>query len=180
MKKVVFIALSVVLLAALLFAGCSSSESPQASAADNGGYYSEGEHPAEEPAYDGTGTGKDANGGTVTEESGGAGDSIDYDNAILQPGVDRKIIYYGTINAQTENFDGDYNAILAKLSEFGGYVQSSSVSGTKPEEWQETGRNAQMTLRVPSARRRYCCPAWSCCSLPARTSNWPPCSSPSC
>ena len=150
MKKVGFIALSVMLALSMLLAGCSSSMSPQESAA-NGGYYSEGEYPAAE-APQADDAGKDTNGETVTEESGGAGGSLDYDNAILQPSVDRKIVYRGTISAQTTNFDNDYNAILAKLGEYGGYVQSSAVSGTKPEEWQETGRNAQMTLRVPSSK----------------------------
>lgn len=146
MKKVVFIALSVVVALSMLFAGCASSRSTQESVGDNGGYYSEGEYPAEAPAAPEASmeAGKDA--------SGGAGGSIDYDNAILQPGVNRKIIYEGSISAQTTNFDEDSSAILSKLNDFGGYVQSSSVTGTKPEEWQENGRNAQMTLRVPSKK----------------------------
>ncbi len=146
MKKGMFIALSVVLALSMLLGGCAGSMSPEASAADNGGSYSEGEYPAEAPAA------PEASAETGKDASGGAGGSIDYENAILQPGVDRKIVYQGTISAQTTKFDENYNAILAKLSEFGGYVQSSSVSGTKPEEWQETGRNAQMTLRVPSKK----------------------------
>ena len=141
MKKVVFIVLSVVLTLAMLLAGCSS-KSTQESVAGDGDYYSEAEYPAEEAPQASVDAGQ--------EENGGAGGSIDYEESILQPVEARKIIYRGTIEAQTTEFDQDYNKINAKLNEFGGYVESSSVSGTKPEEWQDTGRYAQMTLRVPS------------------------------
>ena len=145
MKRIVLIALTVVFLACTLLAGCSSKS---AAPNEEGDYYSQAEMAGEAPAYD-EDTGKD---GTATNESGGAGSSIDYENSILQPDVARKIVYTGNIQAQTTNFDEDYNAILAKLNEFGGYVQSSSVSGTKPEQWQDSGRNAQITLRVPSGK----------------------------
>ena len=153
MKKVGLIALAFALIAGLLLAGCSSK--PSETPADDGEYYSQAEvggaeAPNAAPGYDTDMAKEDT--ATAADESGGAGGGIEYDDSMLQPDVNRKIIYYGTISAQTKNFDEDYNVILAKLNEMGGYVQSSSVSGTKPEEWEETGRSAQMTLRVPSVK----------------------------
>lgn len=147
MKKFGFIALAAALLASMLLAGCAAKSSENL--ADEG-YYAQENAAADAPQYD---AGSDANKESAeSPESGGAGNELDYDSTILQPGVNRKIVYYGTISAQTENFDADYNGILAKLNELEGYVQSSSVTGTKPEEWQETGRCASMTLRVPNAK----------------------------
>ncbi len=143
MKRLWWISMAMVLLAAMLLAGCASKASE--SAAEGGSYYGEADYAAPQ-AEDG----KAAEG--VTGDSGGAGDVLDYDNAVLQPGVNRKIVYYGTIEAQTTQYKQDYDAILAKLDELGGYVQDTSSNGTPPEDWQDMGRTAQMTLRVPSDR----------------------------
>jgi hypothetical protein len=146
MKKGLLIVLAAALLASLIFAGCASKSMEDRTEA-SADYYAQGEV-AEAPANDGDGSKE----GVQSGDSGGAGSSIDYENSILQPDVKRKIVYNGNIQAQTTKFDEDHNKILAKLTEFGGYVQSSSVSGTRPEQWQDTGRTAQMTLRVPSAK----------------------------
>jgi hypothetical protein len=150
MKKWWLVVLSAMLVIAMVFAGCSS-----ASTQDSDTGYASAEAGA--PAYDGEKAVENAEEpdyaaeeSVAEEESGGAGETVDSESAMLEPVEERKIIYYGNIEAQTENFDEDYNSILAKLNEYGGYVESSSVSGTKPEEWQDTGRSAQMTLRIPS------------------------------
>ena len=143
MKRIGFIALAVAMMAVMLLSGCASSEDR----ADTVEYYSEAEY-GQAPAYDDEGSNKAEE--TLDGESGGAGDTIDYDNSVLQPGVNRKIVYYGTVSAQTTNYEEDYNAILAKVEALGGYVQNVSSSGTKPEDWQDSGRYAEMTLRVPS------------------------------
>ncbi len=76
----------------------------------------------------------------------GPGDSV------LQPSVNRKIVYNGSIEANTKEFDKDCDAILSTLQTFGGYVENSYIRGTKPEEWNDEGRDAQMTLRVPNSK----------------------------
>ena len=152
MKKILLIALAAMLAASVLLAGCSASSSEDMTQADEG-YYAEAEAPNAAPAIDGDYE-KDT-GEYVAEdrdESGGAGSSIDYDSSILEPDVNRKIVYYGTVEAQTTNFDEDYDAIKTQLVALDGYVQYSSVSGTRPEDWQDTGRFAQITLRVPNDR----------------------------
>ncbi len=141
MKRIGLIALVVAMMAAMLLSGCSAKQESGDYYANGG--YAEASAAVEEPAYDAEKT---------TDESGGAGNTIDYDNSVLQPGVNRKIVYEGNISAQTTNYEEDYNAILAKLQALGGYVEQVSSSGTKPASWQDEGRHASMTLRVPNAK----------------------------
>lgn len=156
MKRVLLVVLTA-LVALSLLAGCSASKSE--SSAD---YYSEGEvagapameapaapeAPAEEPAYD------EGNGGGTKEEAApqedGAGSGVDYDSSVLQPSVDRKIIFYGNIEARTKNYEKDLDTINSKLKEYGGYQQDASESGTPPKDWQDQGRSAYMVVRIPS------------------------------
>ncbi len=152
MKRILLVVLTA-LVALSLLAGCSASRSE--SSAD---YYSEGEvagapameapaapeAPAEEPAYD----------EGVAEEPAspedGAGSGVDYDSSVLQPSVDRKIIFYGNIEARTKNYEKDLDTINSKLKEYGGYQQDASESGTPPKDWQDQGRSAYMVVRIPS------------------------------
>lgn len=153
MKKWWLAVLSAVLVIAMLLSGCAAGSS-------TGMDESKGGEVAGAPAYDEGKTyeaaasaeaGYDQAAEEAAEpQSGGAGDTADFEKSLLEPGVNRKIVYYGEISTQTENYSKDYGAILSKLSEMKGYVQNLSVSGTEPEEWQDTGRTAQMTLRVPS------------------------------
>ena len=157
MKRILLVVLTA-LVALSLLVGCSAPKSES-----SGDYYSEGEvagappmeapaateaPAAEEPAYD------EGSGDGVAEEPAapqeGAGSGVDYDSSVLQPSVDRKIIFYGNIEARTKNYDKDLQTILSKLDEYGGYQQDASESGAKPEDWQDTGRTAMMTLRLPS------------------------------
>jgi len=152
MKKISLIVLAAVMVAAMLLSGCASkaSENMVQASADN---YSRAEYPQEAPAYEGEmGASTDEAAKSESDTSGGAGNTIDYDNEVLQPSVNRKIVYEGNISAQTTNYDEDYNAILAKLQALGGYVEQVSSSGTKPSSWQDDGRYATMTLRVPNAK----------------------------
>lgn len=159
MKRILLVVLTA-LVALSLLVGCSAPKSE--SSAD---YYSEGEvagappmeapveapaateaPAAEEPAYD-------EGGGTVSEPAApdeGAGSGVDYDSSVLQPSVDRKIIFYGEIQARTKNYEKDIATILAKLKEYGGYQQDASESGTPPKDWQDEGRSAYMVVRIPS------------------------------
>lgn len=81
-----------------------------------------------------------------------SGPSVDYENSILNPSVNRKIIFEGYLSIETTSFDEDYDRIFAALLEFGGYAESQSKYGTKPVNWNDRGRTANLTLRVPSRR----------------------------
>jgi hypothetical protein len=138
MKKLLLVVLAVFMILSLA-AGCAGAMTQESS---DGDYYGKGEI-AEAPA--------------APEESveassdSGAGSDINFDESILQPGVNRKIIYEGSISARTKKYDDDLNTIMSKLKEYGGYQENASTSGTKPESWQDEGRSATLVLRVPSA-----------------------------
>jgi hypothetical protein len=147
MKKLLLVVLASFMLLAL-FAGCAAAMPQEDS---NGNYYSQGEvaeAPAAEPGYDKGDYDVAPQESAVPAE--GSGSSYNYDNSILQPGVDRKIIYEGTIEARTKKYDEDLNTILNKLRELGGYQENASTTGTPPKDWQDQGRTATLTLRVPS------------------------------
>lgn len=157
MKRILLVVLTA-LVALSLLAGCASKSDSYDS---NSGYYGEGEvagappmeAPAEAPAVEEPAYDEGASDGVAEEPAApqeGTGSGVDYDSSVLQPGVDRKIIFFGTIEARTKNYDKDLQSILSKLDEYGGYQQDASESGTKPEDWQDSGRTAMMTLRVPS------------------------------
>jgi hypothetical protein len=139
--KRLLLAVLAVLMSLTLLAGCAASRSYD-NASPN--YYGEGsaaEAPAEAPQPSAE---------SAPAEDAGAGSGFNFDNSIMQPGVNRKIIYEGNIEARTKNFEEDLDTILTKLKEYGGYQQNASVSGTKPAEWQDRGRSARLELRVPS------------------------------
>ena len=158
MKKGLIIVLSLVMAASMLFAGCSSMGTETTS--DSAEYY------AEEPAYDkaeydnqGVDTAGSydmddmaADSDEAYEEDAGDGAGIDIEgtSSVLEPSVDRKIIYTGSISARTKNFDDDYDMIMDSVAQAGGYIENANVYGTEPEEWQDEGRRAEITLRVPS------------------------------
>ena len=158
MKKGLFIVLALVMAAVMLFAGCSAQKSMTTSDTADGDYY------AEEPAYDKMemdAQGVDSAGsydmGDVADDEAyaedvdnGAGIDVDSNSSVLEPSVDRKIIYTGYISARTKKFDEDYDMIMESVKQAGGYIESANVYGTEPEEWQDEGRNAEITLRVPS------------------------------
>jgi len=140
MKKII-IALTIAAVLLVSLAGCAPS---QFMGNSDEGYYAEAEV-AEAPAYD------KASADTPSEEAAPAqGTGLDFDGSILQPDVNRKIVYYGSFQMRTKNFDADYDSLIKSLNELGGYIEESSVSGTKPEDWQDAGRYASFTLRIPS------------------------------
>lgn len=61
---------------------------------------------------------------------------------------DYKIIYTASMQMQTRDFDGTLNKIYELLSRYGGYVASSSIDGTPPEQYGDSGRYAQLRIRV--------------------------------
>ena len=61
---------------------------------------------------------------------------------------DYKIIYTASLQLQTRDFDATLNKVYELLSRYGGYVASSSIDGTPPEQFGDPGRYAQIRVRV--------------------------------
>lgn len=146
-KKLMIAMLSAAMALMLCFAGCSSNSKDMADGYDyavtEDAAYTE---PAEAPAP-----------GAATAYEYGLDTSAyaDMDKAKLNTGDmygGRKIIRNYDISLATNTFDDDLAYINAKLSELGGYVLSSSLSGSKPEAYGDSGRSLSMTLRVPAEK----------------------------
>ncbi len=140
--KRIFIVFTIAAMLLMTLVGCGASQS---SPVEDGSYYAEAEMPAEEPAAYDNATAVATEEAAPVEKTG-----LNYDGSILEPGVDRKIVYYGSFQIRTKNFDADYDSLIASLEELGGYIEESSISGEKPVDWQDSGRYASLSLRVPS------------------------------
>ena len=146
-KKIMIAMLSAAMALMLCFAGCSSNSKDMAdgynyAVTEDAAYTA----PAEAPAP-----------GAATAYEYGLDTSAyaDMDKAKLNTGDmygGRKIIRNYDISLATNTFDDDLAYINAKLSELGGYVLSSSLSGSKPEAYGDSGRSLSMTLRVPAEK----------------------------
>ena len=146
-KKLMIAMLSTAMALMLCFAGCSSNskglpEDYDYAVTEDVAYT----EPAEAPAPD-----------TATAYEYGLDTSAyaDMDKAKLNTGDmygGRKIIRNYDISLATNTFDDDLAYINVKLSELGGYVLSSSLSGSKPEAYGDSGRSLSMTLRVPAEK----------------------------
>lgn len=64
----------------------------------------------------------------------------------------RKIIYNATVNAETKEFDKATAELEKMVSRYGGYIQSSNVSGNSYSS--SSARHANYTLRIPSEKFR--------------------------
>lgn len=127
-------------LAMLLAIGCSAKSESMAA-----------ESPAAEPAaaaptYDMAAQESGMAAGGVFE--GESQSTANRANADLYGG--HKIIATYNLEMTTDAFDEHYALLTAKAEELGGYVQDSSVSGTKPVTYNDYGRNANLTFRIPS------------------------------
>ncbi len=153
MKRIISLVITAVLMLSLL-TGCSAGMKSQ-----DGNYYAQSEVAEAPAAYDnGTGMASEEAAPqeveTEVQEPAPAPEEagLNYDGSILSPGVNRKIVYSASFTMRTKQFDTDYDSLLGKLQALGGYVESSSISGSKPTQWNESGRYAYMTLRVPSSK----------------------------
>ncbi len=61
-----------------------------------------------------------------------------------------KIIKNANVTIETRSFDEDINFIKEKAEELGGYIESESVSGRKPQEYGDGTRYAIITFRIPA------------------------------
>ncbi|MDD3919861.1 MAG: DUF4349 domain-containing protein [Eubacteriales bacterium] len=60
-----------------------------------------------------------------------------------------KIIKNAELGLQTRDFDAVLDTINQKISEMGGFVASSNISGKEPEKYGESGRYAYISVRIP-------------------------------
>ena len=63
-----------------------------------------------------------------------------------------KIIYTAQANIQSLDFDASVEMVSQLTADFGGYIQSSSVTGTDLNRRYKSYRNASFTLRIPTER----------------------------
>ena len=78
------------------------------------------------------------------DTNGSYDDGADSGGSILE---DQKIIYTGTLNLETTDFDGTAKAVTALADTLGGYLESSTVgTGGRSYRW------AEYTVRVPAAQ----------------------------
>ena len=143
MKKIICILITLLMAAAAF--GCAASSKSEASTVAPAPY----EQPsmaagsADNTAGQTTAaeTGKASDSG-VYDESSGLGSDVNYGN--------HKIITTYTIEMTTDEFDTHFQMLKDKCTELGGYVQSCSVNGTKPENYNDPGRYASIAFRIPS------------------------------
>lgn len=145
MQKI--IALLLVSLLALSLCACGEARSAAStpSGAYAGSYMVAADEawPAEEPVPEAAMV---TNGLSVAGK--GAGDTAPAE----RPG---KIIYSANVQVETTDFDGSLEKLDALVAEYGGWVESSSVSGSNYAERSRgsvSRRSASYTLRIPSDR----------------------------
>jgi hypothetical protein len=145
MQKI--IALLLVLLLALSLCACGEARSAAStpSGAYAGSYMVAADEawPAEEPVPEAAMV---TNG--LSAAGKGAGDTAPAE----RPG---KIIYSANVQVETTDFDGSLEKLDALVAEYGGWVESSSVSGSNYADRSRgsvSRRSANYTLRIPSDR----------------------------
>lgn len=144
MRKQLVLVVAVLLLLALA-AGCASkrSESP---AYDSGASY------APEPAPAAPQYAPDASAAAdyFPEEMGLEAEKLSSTAANNYGG--RKIIRRFEYNITSSSFDADLETLQQSAIAAGGYVASSSVNGTKPETYNDSGRYAYLTFAIPAEK----------------------------
>ena len=146
-RKLMIAMLSAAMALMLCFAGCSSNSKGMPEDYDYA--------VTEDVAYTERAEAQAPGAATAYEYGLDTSAYADMDKAKLNTGDmygGRKIIRNYDISLATNTFDDDLAYINAKLSELGGYVLSSSLSGSKPEAYGDSGRSLSMTLRVPAEK----------------------------
>ena len=151
-RKLLALVLALALLLTVL-AGCAAKSAYEEPAsadyyADEPAAYAE-EEPAPEPQEAKAENALAAGDSDLTSESADA-------PANGKPALAEKIIYSGYMYIETTKFDEAISAIEAKVKEFGGFIESSDVSGRT--EYRPDGttslvdRSASYVVRVPNAK----------------------------
>ncbi len=136
MMKLRLLGLLCLILALLSFAACSAKNNTPASAPSP--------MPSAAPYEYGESDGKylDLERSGVREEA----QAVD-----MEPDPLRKIIWTGEAVVETQDYESDYEEFQLLISECGGYIQSSSVTGGGIlRSGERRMRSARLTVRVPS------------------------------
>ncbi len=149
MKRSLALLLAVVL--ALALAGCGSSKNASSAASENyyadergdsfGGYMEEPAEPEADMMSD----------SAASPGLGGAKNSAPDNIADMS----EKIIYNAEVTLETTGFDNALERIAAMVKELGGYMESTSISGSNYSaisRGSAGARSAYYTIRIPSAR----------------------------
>lgn len=150
-RKALALVLALIMVAGLT--GCGSSKSGSQYAKEDSyvtGYYYGSEGAAMEApaaAYD----------STEAEYSVSAGSGIGGVNSQVPSAqsMSEKIIYNADVTLETVSFDEALERIAAMVTEMGGYMESSSVSGSNYSSisrGQVGARSARFTIRIPAVR----------------------------
>ncbi|MBQ9942565.1 MAG: DUF4349 domain-containing protein [Christensenellaceae bacterium] len=147
MKKLFALLLALCMIVALIGCGAKAESAPEDGY--DSGYYTDdftSESPMEDaPAMDAPAT--DVTEDVVVEGSGFS------DLDIQAPKKDSsKLIYRASYDIETQDFTGSYNAISAAAQAAGGYISYEYIYGTKPETYGDSGRTAELELRIPTER----------------------------
>ncbi|HOG01847.1 MAG TPA: DUF4349 domain-containing protein [Clostridia bacterium] len=147
MKRIIAIAITVFLALAML-AGCSAGKSANDSSGwseENSGW---GGGSAVAPQAPATDQAADYDKGLT------GGEIADYESQRLTDEMygGRKVIRTYDFDLQTDDFDNVLAAIQQRLSDYNGYSLNTSISGRKPTVYGDSGRTANMTLRVPAEK----------------------------
>ena len=148
-------AFAAALIMIVCLAGCGSSKSSDSAYSrtdyEYGVYNSAAESAplaAEEAAYDMAYEGK-------TAASGAAGIGNANTQAPSSADMSEKIIYNADVTLETTSFDEALERISAMVADLGGYLESSSVSGSNYSSISKGyagARSARFSIRVPAAR----------------------------
>lgn len=66
----------------------------------------------------------------------------------------QKKVYRSYLSIESTDFDNNYNAILAKVDECGGYISNSNMSGGLNYDGTQRLRRANLELKIPTAKYR--------------------------
>ena len=153
MKKSWIAALTVTALASLILASCSSADHSGGSYAASPSYYDDGMYESWED-YNYAEEYAPAEAEYYSDKPAAAAQSIASgvsSSAPVNTDPNRKIVYTVNLDLETRDFDSAADQVYAICSELGGYVESSSISGSSLNY---SGgyyyRNASFTLRVPA------------------------------
>ena len=152
MKRMISLAAALMALM-LLLGGCAGAPKSAndmaytASESYDGGYPMEAPAAMEEPAYDEAYDDYAA----PAEATEGLG-TTDTTSLTTPDYGGRKVIRNVTVSLETDAFDDNVDALLKKVNEVGGYVESSNVDGKKPEVYNDPGRYGYFTFRIPVDR----------------------------
>lgn len=72
-----------------------------------------------------------------------------FDSFAVVPDTNHKLIYTSSFSIETTEFANDYAKIINSLAIVNGYVSNENTYGSPPKEAGDSGRTAELSLRVP-------------------------------